>query len=244
MSSAVPYLAAMIRPHALLRLIPPRLLAPTGFAGRARSDNALQGRELMAAGRYEAAMPFLQRDLAAVEAAERPGQPGTRPPLNDLAEANRLAGRLGQAEQLYRQALALDGRAKRKDPVGTATTMNNLALVYREEGRWSTPRGSNRSPCGCSRDSLGPNDARVAMGLHNLAAVYRAQGRVGDARPLQERAVALADKSLGPRDPDTQKFRACARLRSATRPLAGQLARQPPPSAPGKGVLPPPPSGR
>src|SRR5262245_49303194 len=174
----------------------------------ATEDDAVKGRELLAAGHYEAALPFLQRDLAAIEAANGQDSPALAAPLSDLAEANRLAGRLDKAEQLYRQALTLDGQAKHQDPVGRATTMNNLALVYREQGRLDQAEKMLSQSLRLLEDSLGPNDARVAMGLHNLASVYRAQGRIGDARPLQERAVALADKSLGPRNPDTQKFRA------------------------------------
>ena len=119
--------------------------------------------------------------------------------------------------------------------------MNNLALVYREKGRLDEAEERMLSQSlRLLEDSSGPNDARVAMGLHNLASVYRAQGRVGDARPLQERAVALADKSPGLRNPDTQKFRAVlASLGDA--PAAPAPVGQPPPSAPGKGALPPPP---
>ena len=209
-------------------------------AAEQREDDAVKGRELLATGRYEAALPFLQRDLAAIEAANGQDSPALAAPLSDLAEANRLAGRLDRAEQLYRQALTLDGQAKRQDPVGRATTMNNLALVYREKGRLDEAERMLSQSLRLLEDSLGPNDARVAMGLHNLASVYRAQGRVGDARPLQERAVALADKSLGPRNPDTQKFRAVlAALGDA--PAATAPVGQPPPSVPGKGALPPPP---
>jgi hypothetical protein len=240
MSSAVPYLAAMIRLRSLLRLVPLlAILAPPALA-QSPDDNALRGRELMAAGRYEAAIPFLQRDLAAVETTVGEGSPALAPPLNDLAEANRLAGRLGQAEKLYRRALALDERAKRKDPVGTATTMNNLALVYRQEGQLLDAERLQSQSLRLLEQTLGPKDGRVAMGLHNLAAIYRAQGRLDDARPLQARAVAVAETSLGPDDPDTRRFRdALASLGDAPA-SAGQLDPAPPPAR-GKGLLPPPP---
>ena len=231
----------MIRPANLLLAL---LLALGGAAGalaQTADDPAVKGRELMATGAYDAAIPFLQRDLAAVESADGEGSPALAAPLNDLAEANRLAGRLDQAEKLYRRALALDERAKRKDPVGTATTMNNLALVYRQEGRLLEAEKMQSRSLRMLEDSLGPNDGRVAMGLHNLAAIYRVQGRIGDARPLQQRAVAVAEQALGPDDPDTRQFRAALAALGTAPPAPATLERTPVPRAPGKGNLPPPP---
>lgn len=216
----------------LVTLVPPAL-------AQTPDDNALRGRELMATGKYDAAIPFLQRDLASVETAAGEGSPALAAPLNDLAEANRLAGRLGQAEKLYRRALALDERAKRKDPVGTATTMNNLALVYRQEGQLRDAERLQSQSLRLLEDTLGSKDGRVAMGLHNMAAIYRAQGRLDDARPLQARAVTVAEQSLGPDDPDTRLFRA------TLAGLGDAPTSQPPPMpsapVPGKGLLPPPP---
>ena len=231
----------MIRPADLLLT----LLLAVGGAGAALAqtadDPAVKGRELMATGAYDAAIPFLQRDLAAVESTDGEGSPALAAPLNDLAEANRLAGRLDQAEKLYRRALALDERSKRKDPVGTATTMNNLALVYRQEGRLQEAEKMQSRSLRMLEDTLGPNDGRVAMGLHNLAAIYKAQGRIGDARPLQQRAVAVAEQALGPDDPDTRQFRTALAALGAAPAVPATLERTPVPRAPGKGNLPPPP---
>ncbi|MGD9508794.1 MAG: tetratricopeptide repeat protein [Geminicoccaceae bacterium] len=240
MPSAVPYLAAMMRSTFLACLLPLLLLLAWPVHGQTADDNALKGRDLMAAGKYEAAIPFLQRDLADVETAAGEGSPALAAPLNDLAEANRLAGRLDQAEKLYRRALALDERAKRKDPVGTATTMNNLALVYRQKGQLRDAERLQSQSLRLLEDTLGSKDGRVAMGLHNMAAIYREQGRLGDARPLQARAVVVAEEALGPDDPDTRRFRATL----AALGDAPASHPQPVPSLPpvkGKGILPPPP---
>ena len=224
----------------LSRILPLLVLLAPPVQAQTAADAALKGRELMAAGKYEAAIPFLQRDLAAVEAATGEGSPALAAPLNDLAEANRLAGRLGQAEKLYRRALALDDQAKRKDPVGTATSMNNLALVYRQEGQLLDAERLQSQSLRLLEDTLGPKDGRVAMGLHNMAAIYRAQGRIEDARPLQARAVAVAEQALGPDDPDTRRMRtALAALDNA--PASAPRLEPPARPARGKGLLPPPP---
>jgi tetratricopeptide (TPR) repeat protein len=230
----------MMRPAFVACLLPFLVFLASPVAGETADDNALKGRDLMAAGKYEAAIPFLQRDLASVETTVGEGSPALAAPLNDLAEANRLAGRLDQAEKLYRRALALDERAKRKDPVGTATTMNNLALIYRQKAQLRDAERLQSQALRLLEDTLGPKDGRVAMGLHNMAAIYRAQGRLDDARPLQARAVVVAEEALGPDVPDTRRFgTTLAALGDAP---ASQP--QPAPSLPpvkGKGILPPPP---
>ena len=64
----------------------------------------MKGRELLATGRYEAALPFLQRDLAAIEAANGQDSPALAAPLSDLAEANRLAaGSTGRSSSTGRR---------------------------------------------------------------------------------------------------------------------------------------------
>ena len=230
----------MMRILALTGLL---LVAVPAAAQNAALSGAAKGRELMAAGRYEASLPFFQRELDQAEAKLGPDNPSVAAEINDLAEANRLAGRYKVAEALYLRAIELDENARGKDPEGLATTLNNLALVYRKQGRLEEAERLHTRSLNLLQDTLGPNDARVAMSLHNLAAVYREQGRIEEARPLQERAVAVADKSLGRRDPDAIKMRtALAALGSA--PPAGSSTPMPKGQVPrvaGKSALPPPP---
>ena len=110
------------------------LLAVPAEVRAQAADNDAEGRRLLAAGRYEAALPYFQRDLALAEKRYGPDDPTIAIEVNNLAEVNRLAGRLEQAEKLYRRAIALDEHAKPKNPVGLATSLNNLALVYRAQG--------------------------------------------------------------------------------------------------------------
>jgi tetratricopeptide (TPR) repeat protein len=236
----------MRRILAVLGLLP-LLLAVHAGAQQTPPSGAIKGRELLAAGRYEAALPYFQRDLDEAEASHGSGDPSIAGPLNDLAEANRLAGRYETAEALYRRALDLDEKAASKNAEGVATTLNNLALVNRQQGRVEEAERLHLRSLNLLQDSVGPNDPRVAMSLHNLAALYRQKGRLAEARPLQERAVAVADKSLGRQHPDTRKFRATlaalgkapeSGVASTSAPVKRERLPQP---APGKGALPPPP---
>jgi tetratricopeptide (TPR) repeat protein len=229
----------MMRALAFLGL----LLLTVPAVAQSVASGAVKGRELMAAGRYEASLPYFQRELDEAEARLGPDNPSVAAEINDLAEANRLAGRLKAAEALYLRALALDEKASGRDAEGLATTWNNLALVYRRQGRLEEAERLHTRSLNLLQDTLGPNDPRVAMSLHNLAAVYREQGRPDAARPLQERAVEVADQSLGPENPDSARMRAAlAALGPASR--AGEpapLPKVPVPRTPGKSALPPPP---
>ena len=229
----------MMRALAFLGL----LLLTVPAVAQSVASGAVKGRELMAAGRYEASLPYFQRELDEAEARLGPDNPSVAAEINDLAEANRLAGRLKAAEALYLRALALDEKASGRDAEGLATTWNNLALVYRRQGRLEEAERLHTRSLNLLQDTLGPNDPRVAMSLHNLAAVYREQGRPDAARPLQERAVEVADQSLGPENPDSARMRAAlAALGPASRAAdLAPLPKVPVPKTSGKSALPPPP---
>lgn len=183
------------------------LLLPTAASAAGASDSPGKGRDLLASGRYEAALPYFQHDLELAEQRYGRDDPSVAIEVNNLAEVNRLAGRLKEAEKLYQRAIALDERAKPPNPVGLATSLNNLALVYRGQGLLDKAAALNARSLGMLEEALGPNSPDVARSLNNLATLYRLQGQPDRARPLQERAVAIAASSLGPRHPDTQQLR-------------------------------------
>ncbi len=220
------------------------LLLAVPALGQGAPSGAAKGRELFAAGRYQASLPFFQRDLDEIEANLGPQHPAVAAALNDLAEANRLAGRYEVAEVLYLRAVKLDEDAGSRNGDGFATTLNNLALVYRERGRLEEAERLHTRSLNLLQDTVGPNDPRVALSLHNLAALYRQEQRLEEARPLQERAVAIADQALGRQHPDAIKFRATlAALGKATRTGTAQATKRERTAsrAAGKGALPPPP---
>ena len=229
----------MRRALALLALLPLAVAAAETPSG---PSAALKGRELIAAGRFDAALPYLERALVEAEAAHGPDSPRTAAALSDLAEANRLAGQIDHAEALYLRTLELDERAKLKDAVATATTLNNLALVYRRQGRHADAERLHNRSLRMIQDALGPNDPRIAMGLHNLATLYAEQGRVTEALPLQERAVAVAERTLGAQNPDTRRFRTALAALGDSLPSAAPGGAPPTPARPGRGAPPPPPS--
>ena len=92
------------------------LVALPAAAQNGAPSGAAKGRELMAAGRYEASLPYFQRELDEAEAKLGADDPSVAAEINDLAEANRLAQRYKAAEMLYLRAIELDEKARGKDP--------------------------------------------------------------------------------------------------------------------------------
>jgi tetratricopeptide (TPR) repeat protein len=228
-----------------LVVLPFLALAP-GCPAAAQVADATKAHELVAAGRYQAALPYFERELDARAAQLGPNDPELATDLNDLAEVNRRLGRLEVAETLYQRAIALDEKAGPSNAAGLATSLNNLALVYKAQGRLAEAEKLHARSLRLLEDTLGPNQPDVARGMNNLAALYREEGKLGDARQLQERAVAIAEATLGRKHADTQKMRrTLASLGNAPEgdAEAAAIAREqrPAPRTPGKAALPPPP---
>lgn len=210
----------------------------------AADSDVTKGFELLEARRYEAALPFFKRELAEKQAKLGPDDPSLAIELNNLAEANRLAGHLDVAEGLYQRAIALDESGGPKTASGLATGLNNLALLYRAQGRLAEAEKLHTRSLSLLENALGPNQPEVARSLNNLAALYKQEGKLTEARALQERAVTIAELTLGRKHPDTQQMqRNLAALGPATAKPAGVAAaetRKTPPRASGKSALPPP----
>ena len=171
-------------------------------------SGAAKGRELMAAGRYEAALPFFQRELDQAEAQARPGQPLGR-------GRDQRSGRgqpAGRALQGGRDALPARDRAGREGArQGSGGSRHHPEQPGAGLSR-AGPAGRGRAaPHALAEPASGHAGPQRRPGGHEPAQSRRAStgSRAGsnEARPLQERAVAVADKSLGRRDPDTIKMR-------------------------------------
>lgn len=183
------------------------LVGLPAHAQETAGDGYAKAMELFHAGSYEQALPYFQRELDLAEARHGPDDPAIAVSLNNLAEANRLAGRLDEAEALYRRALELDVRAGRQAEPDHAISLNNLAMVYRDQKRLDEAERLYVQSLALLERSVGASHPDIARSLNNLAMLYRAKGEPDRARPLQERAVALATEALGPRNPITEQLR-------------------------------------
>ena len=185
------------------------LVAVPAAAQDAALSGAAKGRELMAAGRYEASLPFFQRELDQAEAKLGPDNPSVAAEINDLAEANRLAGRYKAAEALYLRAIELDEKARGKDPAGLATTLNNLALVYREQGRLEEAERLHTRSLNLLRGHAGPQ--RRQGGHEPAQSRRRLPGAGPDRRGPAPAGAGGGGRGQEPRAPATPMPSRCAR---------------------------------
>lgn len=213
-----------------------------GLGAAELDDESRRGLALYEQGRYEAALPHLEKAVELARTQWGPGDPRLAVELNNLGEAYRRAGRIEAAEQAFRQAVAID-QATAPESIGMATGLNNLALVLRGRGRLDEAETLYRRALGILERELGPYHPDVARALNNLASVYMLRGEPGRALPIQERAVASATGSLGAGNGVTRQLAAnLAAIRDAASRKADRPAAPPPLPAPVNGRLPPPPS--
>src|SRR6266851_4248860 len=87
------------------------------------------------AGKYEEAIPLVQRVLSMREKAVGPDHPDVAESLRILAGLHTRQGRYGDAEPLYQRSLAIFEEAHGPDHPNVATSLNNLAGLYTRQGR-------------------------------------------------------------------------------------------------------------
>jgi CHAT domain-containing protein/tetratricopeptide (TPR) repeat protein len=158
--------------------------------------------ELFSAGKYEEAIPLVQRVLSMGEKTFGPDHPLIATPLNNLAMLYRAQGRYADAEPPFKRSLAIFEKAFGPDHPNVATSLTNLAGLYHLQGRYTDAEALYKRVLGIKEKTLGPDHPDVALSLNNLAGLYQAQGRYADAEPLNRRALAIREKALGSDRPD------------------------------------------
>jgi tetratricopeptide (TPR) repeat protein len=115
--------------------------------------------------------------------------------LHNLATAERVAGKLEDAERHGRQALALVERFAGKDHPNRASVLGNLALVLR--GRKEFPEGESvqREALRVLEASGAGQGADAGIAWLNIASLCRDQGKVDEAVEAGGRAVAILERA-------------------------------------------------
>ncbi len=203
------------------------------------------GRDLLG----DAALPWVQSAVAAVDAAFPPGDiefaawptcqrllaharaalDGLPANVNILSAA-RLANQCGlyldgraafaEAEPLYRRALAID-ESYGPHYLGVGIRLHNLACLLRATNRLVEAEPLIRRALVILEMSYGPDHPLVADVLMNLASLLQDTNRLAEAEPLFRRALAIDEASRGPDHPDVARaLNNLAELLYATNRLA------------------------
>jgi len=201
----------------LLLLLP--ILFALALAGRAPAQDSFdqdaiqlyqKAMELYSEGRYDEALPLVERALAISIKTLGTEHSNVALSLNGLALIYVAKGDYGRAEPLYERALAiyskLSGGAysdatKKAATTNVATTLNNLAELYKDKGEYARAEPLYQRALSICVNALGAEQPEVATTLNNLADMYRANGDYARAEPLFQRALAIYVK-VSPEQPD------------------------------------------
>jgi CHAT domain-containing protein/Tfp pilus assembly protein PilF len=204
-----------MKPLVVILLISIALAAPgTTLAQDSAAENARQlykqAMELYNAGRYNEAVPLVERAIAISTSALGPEHSDVALSLNGLGLIYEAKGDYARAEPLYQRALAiyskLSNTAQLQDTRNAATgnvatTLNNLAELYKNRGEFARAEPLYQRALEIWVKLRGNEHSSVANTLNNLADMYRAKGDYARAEPLLRRALAIYVK-INPEDPD------------------------------------------
>lgn len=152
-------------------------------------------------GRYDEAIPIVERWLAIVEKALGPRDPNVATALNNLGTLYQDKGDYAKAEPIFKRALAIRENAVGPGHPDVAKDLNNLAALYYYKGDHSNAEPLYLRALAIVEKALGPWDELVAALLNNLGQLYKEKGDYLKAEPLYERALAIDEKVLGQEHP-------------------------------------------
>src|SRR6266545_2349289 len=94
-------------------------------------------RQMRRAGKYDEAIPLVERSLKTREAILGPNHSDVAAALNNLAVLYWNKSAYAKAEPLYQRALTILEKEFGQEHPGVANSLNNLALLYKDKGDYS-----------------------------------------------------------------------------------------------------------
>jgi tetratricopeptide (TPR) repeat protein len=157
-------------------------------------------------GRYDEAIPLVERWLAIVENVLGPEDHNVATVLNNLAYLYEEKGDYTKAEPLFQRALAINEKALGPQHPDVAQSLNNLGTLYYNQGDYAKAEPFLQRALAVDEKALGLQHPFVATYLNNLAALYFDKGDYVKAEPLYQRALAIREKTLGPEHSDVARL--------------------------------------
>jgi serine/threonine-protein kinase len=168
----------------------------TRVAGRAESLNHL-GLAYTVTRDFDRARQALEESLALRRGLDEPL--ATLTTLNNLARAERFAGRLDRAEAHYGEALRLAERIGTTASPSRVTALTGMAQTRIDGGRREAALPALREALALATALYGDGSTQVANAHNELANVLHDLGRLDEAEPHYRRALAL-EGEFGGRD--------------------------------------------
>ncbi len=148
---------------------------------------------------YEGAIATYTEELERRRRIKGPDDPGLAATLNNLAYAQRRAGRIGEAEATYRSSLEVIDRIWRRNHPNRLMVMLNLAAVLQAQGRDDELEALLRQVVDQRRNLVGDENWRVGSDLlRGIGRFLMQRGRWADAEAPVRQGLAIFEKALGP----------------------------------------------
>ncbi len=157
---------------------------------------------LLAAGRPDEALPWLQRLIDARVAQLGPDHPDVTAARQRLGHALLAGGQSGQAIAVFERLLAEAGQA---DPSGLR---DELAAAYLAAGRYADAANAYRQVLADRERAQGPRHPQAMTTRLGLADALLSAGQAKEAVSGYKRVVADRERALGPDHLDTTRARA------------------------------------
>jgi CHAT domain-containing protein/Tfp pilus assembly protein PilF len=161
-----------------------------------------QADELYDQGRYDAAVPLLERTLAICEKALAADDPLVFKAVDRLGVTYLTMGDYTRAAPLLQRSLLMTEKAIGTEHPHVAVRLINLAQVYKAKADYARAEQLLQRSLAIREKALGADHPEVAEVLNYLAELYRVKGDYARAEPLSLRALAIREKALGPDHPD------------------------------------------
>ncbi|WP_437667302.1 tetratricopeptide repeat protein [Sorangium sp. So ce1182] len=179
--------------------------APVGSSSKALHEARRlhdEADSLLKTGKYDAAIPLLNRALSVREKRLGPKHLDVAQSLTLLGIVYWHKGDYARAEPLYQRALAIDEKALGPEHPDVAQSLNNLAVLYNNKGDYARAEQMHQRALAIREKALGPEHPDVAQSLNNFAILYNKKGDYARAEQMHQRALAIREKALGPEHPD------------------------------------------
>ena len=148
----------------LVAAVPERVLAqssPVVVSPSAQLEEAKklerEATQLYQQGKYDEAIPLVQKILEIREKALGPDHPDVAASLNNLAELYRNQGNYAEAETLFQQSLAIVEKAFGPDHPLAAGILINLAELYLNQGNYAEAESMFQRSQAIGEKALRPN---------------------------------------------------------------------------------------
>jgi CHAT domain-containing protein len=158
--------------------------------------------KLRGQGKYDEAIPLVERSLSLREKHYGPEHQEVAEPLNTLATILYFKEDYQKAEAIHLRALMIREKTFGPSHPYVANSLSNLALIYVYQGEYAKAEPLHLRALDIRERELGPEDTYFAHSLNNLAILYDYTGDYMKAESYYKRVLAIWDKTLDPEHPN------------------------------------------